>query len=78
MKTLNNGSQTNISLEYSSIPKVFFDTIKIGIIKSNLIAMFAGLSLALYVFDASILANIVPIILSFIGSSLIIGACRGV
>ena len=36
--------------------------------------MFAGLSLALYVFDASILANIVPIILSFIGSSLIIGA----
>lgn len=77
MKTLNNGSQTNISLEYSSIPKVFFDTIKIGIIKSNLIAMFAGLSLALYVFDASILANIVPIILSFIGSSHY-WSCRGV
>ncbi|MGC5771910.1 heme o synthase [Paenibacillus pabuli] len=75
MKTLNKGSRPEISLEYtSSIPKVFFDTIKIGIIKSNLIAMFAGLSLALYVFDASILANIVPIILSVIGSSLIIGA----
>ena len=36
--------------------------------------MFAGLSLALYVFDASIVANIVPIVLSFLGSSLIIGA----
>ncbi|MDQ0171618.1 heme o synthase [Paenibacillus tundrae] len=74
MKTLNKGSQPRIELEYSSIPKVFFDTIKVGIIKSNLIAMFAGLSLALYVFDASFLANIVPIILSVIGSSLIIGA----
>ena len=74
MKTLNKGSQPKIELEYSSIPKVFFDTIKVGIIKSNLIAMLAGLCLALYVFDASFKANIVPIILSVIGSSLIIGA----
>ncbi|MBM6383789.1 MULTISPECIES: heme o synthase [Paenibacillus] len=74
MKTLNKGSQPKIELEYSSIPKVFFDTIKVGIIKSNLIAMLAGLCLALYVFDASFIANIVPIILSVIGSSLIIGA----
>jgi len=71
---LNKGSQPKIELEYSSIPKVFFDTIKVGIIKSNLIAMLAGLCLALYVFDASFIANIVPIILSVIGSSLIIGA----
>ncbi|MFS0869333.1 heme o synthase [Paenibacillus xylanilyticus] len=74
MKTLNKGSQPKIELEYSSIPKMFFDTIKVGIIKSNLIAMLAGLCLALYVFDASFIANIVPIILSVIGSSLIIGA----
>jgi protoheme IX farnesyltransferase len=74
LKTLNKGSQPKIELEYSSIPKVFFDTIKVGIIKSNLIAMLAGLCLALYVFDASFIANIVPIILSVIGSSLIIGA----
>ncbi|WP_145047533.1 MULTISPECIES: heme o synthase [Paenibacillus] len=74
MKTLNKGSQPKIELEFNSIPKVFFDTIKVGIIKSNLIAMLAGLCLALYVFDASFLANIVPIILSVIGSSLIIGA----
>ncbi|CAH1209928.1 Protoheme IX farnesyltransferase 2 [Paenibacillus sp. JJ-223] len=74
LKTLNNGSQPKIRLEYSSVPKVFFDTIKVGIIKSNLIAMLAGLSLALYVFNASFLDNIVPIILSVIGSSLIIGA----
>ncbi|MCM3202964.1 heme o synthase [Paenibacillus illinoisensis] len=74
MKTLNKGSQPKIELEYSSIPKVFFDMIKVGIIKSNLIAMLAGLCLALYVFDASFIANIVPIILSVIGSSLIIGA----
>ncbi|MFK0521529.1 heme o synthase [Paenibacillus illinoisensis] len=74
MKTLNKGSQPKIELEYTSIPKVFFDTIKVGIIKSNLIAMLAGLCLALYVFDASFIANIVPIILSVIGSSLIIGA----
>ena len=59
MKTLNKGSQPKIELEYSSIPKVFFDTIKVGIIKSNLIAMLAGLCLALYVCDASFIANTV-------------------
>ncbi|MDO7906630.1 heme o synthase [Paenibacillus sp. JX-17] len=53
---------------------MFFDTIKTGIIKSNLIAMLAGLTIALYVFDLSFVDNIVNIILALVGSALIIGS----
>lgn len=53
---------------------VVFETIKIGIIKSNLIAMFAGLSMALYVEQLSIVHRIGPIMLALIGSSLVIGS----
>jgi len=57
-----------------SVTKVIFDTIKIGIIKSNLIAMFAGLSMALYVHHIPLFEKIGNIVLAFIGSSLVIGA----
>ena len=58
----------------TSFTKVVFDTIKIGIIKSNLIAMFAGLSMALYVHHIPFFEKIGNIVLALIGSSLVIGA----
>ncbi|WP_397382329.1 heme o synthase [Paenibacillus sp. SORGH_AS_0338] len=70
----NNSAQSNITVEYSSIPKAFFDTIKVGIIKSNLIAVIAGLCMALYVFNESVWGQIVPIILAMVGSTLIIAS----
>ncbi len=71
---MNNSAQSNITVEYSSIPKAFFDTIKVGIIKSNLIAVIAGLCMALYVFNESVWGQIVPIILAMVGSTLIIAS----
>lgn len=71
---MNNSAQSNITVQYSSIPKAFFDTIKVGIIKSNLIAVIAGLCMALYVFNESFWGQIVPIVLSMVGSTLIIAS----
>lgn len=53
---------------------VLFDTIKIGIIKSNLIAMFAGLCMALYVEGIPFFDKIGTIVLAGIGSFLVIGS----
>lgn len=74
MIMMNNSAQSNITVEYSSIPKAFFDTIKVGIIKSNLIAVIAGLCMALYVFNESFWGQIVPIVLAMVGSTLIIAS----
>lgn len=49
-------------------------TIKTGIIKSNLIPMFAALMLALYTYNLNFVENIPNIIYAIIGSALIIGA----
>lgn len=57
-----------------SITKVLFETIKIGIIKSNLIAMIAGLSMALFVHGIPLMDKIGNMTLALIGSSLVIGA----
>src|SRR5699024_808393 len=48
--------------------------VKTGIIKSNLIPMFAGLTLALYTYGYGIIENIPTIIFATIGSALIIAA----
>ncbi|TNJ64856.1 protoheme IX farnesyltransferase [Paenibacillus hemerocallicola] len=56
------------------LPKVLFETIKTGIIKSNLIAMFAGLSMALYIYDIRFFDKIGEIVLAALGSALVIGA----
>ncbi|MGO4372398.1 heme o synthase [Paenibacillus sp. 2TAB19] len=58
----------------TSVTKVVFETIKIGIIKSNLIAMIAGLSMALFVHDLSFFDKIGNIVLALVGSALVIGA----
>ncbi|MEI7026227.1 heme o synthase [Paenibacillus sp. y28] len=54
--------------------KIVFETIKIGIIKSNLIAMFAGLSMALLINNIPMLDKIGEITLAIIGSAFVIGA----
>lgn len=64
----------NIEAVSTSFTKVVFDTIKIGIVKSNLIAMFAGLAMALYVHHIAFFDKIGHIVLALIGSSLVIGA----
>ncbi|MFM9281996.1 heme o synthase [Paenibacillus jiagnxiensis] len=58
----------------TSVTKVLFETIKIGIIKSNLISMIAGLSMALFVHHLSFFDKIGNVALAFIGTALVIGA----
>ncbi|EOV9527426.1 heme o synthase [Bacillus cytotoxicus] len=55
-------------------PEILAQTIKTGIIKSNLVPMFAGLTLALYKYKISPFEKIPEILFAFIGSILIIGA----
>ncbi|WP_426452618.1 heme o synthase [Paenibacillus sp. S-38] len=75
MRTLK-GNQLGAGYDLAAIPftKVLFDTIKIGIIKSNLIAMFAGLSMALFVLDIPFFDKVIEIALAFVGSTLVIGS----
>ncbi|MBB6636971.1 heme o synthase [Cohnella thailandensis] len=61
-------------ISVKSITNIVFETIKIGIIKSNLISMFAGLCMALYVSEASFFDKIGDIVLALIGTTFVIGA----
>lgn len=54
--------------------KILAQTVKTGIIKSNLVPMFAGLTLALYTYNISLTEKIPEILLAFIGSVLVMGA----
>ncbi|WP_159887043.1 heme o synthase [Paenibacillus puerhi] len=54
--------------------KILAQTVKTGIIKSNLIPMFAGLTLALYTYRISLLDKLPEILLALIGSALVMGA----
>ncbi|QQD80618.1 protoheme IX farnesyltransferase [Bacillus siamensis] len=58
----------------TSFSKILAQTIKIGIIKSNLIPMFAGLTLALYTYHIDIFNKIPEIFFAFMGSALVMGA----
>ncbi|WXB93387.1 heme o synthase [Bacillus sp. FJAT-52991] len=53
---------------------ILAQTVKTGIIKSNLIPMFAGLTLALYTYDMGLVEHIPEMIFAFIGSAFIMGA----
>ncbi|MFC5451189.1 heme o synthase [Paenibacillus aestuarii] len=57
-----------------SLTKVLFESIKIGIIKSNLIAMVAGLSMAMFIHKISFFDKIGNMMLALIGSVFVIGA----
>ncbi|MDQ0271606.1 protoheme IX farnesyltransferase [Cytobacillus purgationiresistens] len=64
----------SVQQERRPVSKILAATVKTGIIKSNLIPMFAGLTLALYTYDIGIFDKISEIIFAFIGSILIIGS----
>lgn len=53
--------------------KVIKLIIKTGIIKSNILGMLAGLSLALYIYDIGFIEKLPIILLSLIGTSFVVG-----
>jgi len=67
-------NRLSLEMPTKSFIHVLFDTIKIGIIKSNLIAMFAGLCMALYIEGVPFFDKIGTIILAAVGSFLVIGS----
>jgi heme o synthase len=72
----NGASSLNSTLEKSSVWKDFTALIKIGIVNSNLITTFTGIWLALHFTGQSFLGNLDIVLLTVIGSSLIIaGSC---
>ncbi|MFD3448905.1 heme o synthase [Microbacteriaceae bacterium 4G12] len=64
----------NFTIPKQTLSKILAQTVKTGIIKSNLIPMFAGLTLALYTYQISIFQKLPEIIFALIGSILVIGA----
>ncbi|QED46120.1 heme o synthase [Cytobacillus dafuensis] len=57
-----------------TMSNILAQTVKTGIIKSNLFPMFAGLTLALYTYQISFLEKLPEIIFALIGSILVMGA----
>ncbi|SMO88367.1 heme o synthase [Melghirimyces algeriensis] len=57
-----------------TLPKILAKTVKTGIIKSNLFPMFAGLTLALYTYQMSLLEKLPETIFALVGSILVMGA----
>lgn len=60
--------------EKDTLLDIFGKTVKIGIVKSNLIQMVAGLTLAMYTYHYSLLEKLPETIFAFIGTYLVIGA----
>ncbi|UVI29279.1 heme o synthase [Paenibacillus spongiae] len=69
-----NHMDAGYTLQPVSFSRLLLDTIKVGIIKSNLIAMFAGICMALYVTGTPLFGKIADIVLAFIGAALVIGS----
>ncbi|SDC54868.1 heme o synthase [Shouchella lonarensis] len=65
---------TSLVAPKQAFSRVLSETIKTGIIKSNVIAMFAGVSLALYIQGFGLMEKFVEVILAVVGSALVIGA----
>lgn len=74
LKTDQNPQTVKKTIEKHSRSNVLAQTVKTGIIKSNLIPMWAGLSLGMYKNKMTLLDNIPEIIFATIGSALVIGA----
>ncbi len=53
--------------------EILAKTIKTGIIKSNLIPMFAGATLAMYTYQFSLIEKLPELIFAFIGTAFVIG-----
>lgn len=65
---------TAITVSKPPVSKILAQTVKTGIIKSNLIPMVAGLTLALYTYRLNPLDQLLDIICAIIGSAFIIAA----
>nr|WP_257391434.1 heme o synthase [Cytobacillus gottheilii] len=63
-----------ITIQKQPFTKILAATVKTGIIKSNLIPMFAGLTLAIYTYDLDLIDQIPNILFALIGSILVMGA----
>ncbi|PFM61358.1 protoheme IX farnesyltransferase [Bacillus cereus] len=63
-----------LKIPKQTLAKILAQTVKTGIIKSNLIPMFAGLTLALYTYQISLFEKLPEIIFALIGSILVMGA----
>ncbi|WP_216831115.1 heme o synthase [Alkalihalobacterium elongatum] len=66
--------EQNITTPKQSLSNNLALTVKTGIIKSNLVTMFAGLTLALYTYQYSLFDKIPEIIFALVGSILVMGA----
>jgi protoheme IX farnesyltransferase len=66
--------EKKLTTKKQTLSKILAQTIKIGIIKSNLIPMFAGLTLALYTYQISLFEKLPEMIFALIGSILVMGA----
>lgn len=66
--------EENLTTQKRALSKILAQTIKTGIIKSNLIPMFAGLTLALYTYQISLFEKFPEMIFALIGSILVMGA----
>lgn len=64
----------NLTTQKQTMSKILAQTIKAGIITSNLIPLFAGLTLALYTYQISIFEKIPEMIFALIGSIFVMGA----
>lgn len=60
--------------EKQPLTDILAKTVKTGIIKSNLVPMFAGLTLALYTYEYGLLEKLPEIIFALIGSIMVMGA----
>jgi heme o synthase len=70
---------TNENVNSTAVPKrplskIIGATVKTGIIKSNLIPMFAGLTLALYTYQKDLVELFPNIVYAFVGTTLVIAA----
>ncbi|MBW4887998.1 MAG: heme o synthase [Bacillus sp. (in: Bacteria)] len=66
--------ENNIKTDKRPVSIILSKTIKTGIIKSNLIPMFSGLTLSLYTYKISLSEKLPEIFFALIGSILVMGA----
>ncbi len=74
MPSNSNNQPTPLAAPPQPLSTILAQTVKTGIIKSNLLPMLAGLTLALYTYQIDLVGKLPVIVLALIGSILVIGA----
>ncbi|GIN61755.1 protoheme IX farnesyltransferase [Robertmurraya siralis] len=69
-----NENQSTLAIPKRPLSKIIAATVKAGIIKSNLIPMFAGLTLAIFTYQKNLVEVYPNVIYAFIGTTLVIAA----